>query len=379
MRIDIYRRVVTGSAAKFERVAVTERATDITMPDTLYSKGEWEFKMALGAPYARVVQKDMLICADNYYWGVVTKIEKSRDSKGGEIRVSGVDLKYWITSGRIVIPTDYTTTDGTAGYDTATGYTDAVVKHFWRNNITAPPQEPRKIIGVSTTAAANIGLADDKYMSRFESLAEVTETLCENAKIGYRADVNTKTGEITLDCFTGVDRTKGQTANRRAIFSVDRRNIASISYDVDRSKYANAFYTTRSGAEFADEALTLLYFRDDAEVSDWARRETWNELSVPEPISGSEYEEMKKQAVKKMEDAKEEEAYTCAIQRNAGYRTIWGVGDTVTVDWPEEGITADMQITAVTVSQDSKGTDYTVKFGESKPKFVAAGSRIIKI
>lgn len=379
MRIEMYNRIVDGDQITMQRIGVTEKATDITLTDTLYGQGDFDFTMALGAPYSDVIEIGTIIRADGYYWGVVTGTVRQESAGGATVEATGLELKAWLASSRIVVPKDYTSTDGTAGYDTANGYTDAVVKHFWDNNLIAPTQVPRKIPGVVWAGDDNIGIADDKYMSRFESLADVTAELCEAAKIGYRAEIDVDTGIITVGCFAGVDRTETQAKASRAIFSISRGNISDISYDLDRAGYANAFYTTRSGAEFADEALTMLYFRDDMEVSGWDRRETWNEISVPEPVSGTEYDEMKKQAEKKMESAKEDESYTCSILRNAGYRTRWNVGDTVTVKWEREGVTADMQVTEVSTSQDDNGTDYTVKFGDAKPKIISVRRRIIMI
>lgn len=377
MIIEIYERMA-GTGLEFKKIGTTRRAFDISYSDAWNDRADFEFSMSARADYAKSIGKESVVCIDRNFWGVVTSINKDQDEKH-IYTFTGVSIAWWLLSSRVTIPTDYTSTDGLAGYDVYNGWTDAVIKHFWNNNMINPTQSGRKIPGVITTGTMQIGVSDDKYMTRFENLADVTKTLCENVKIGFFADVNVIENSITFDCKSGTNRTASQNQNARAILSIDRRNIASMHYELDVTDYKNAYYVTRSGAEFADEALTMLYYRDDTIKKGFERREVWNEISVQEPTQGDEYTELKKQSQKKMDESKEQEAFTCALAPNSGYRAVWNVGDTVTVAWKEEGITADMQVISVTVSGDENGINYTAKFGESKPKFVPIGNQILKI
>ena len=148
------------------------------------------------------------------------------------------------------------------------------------------------------------------------------------------------------------------------------KNVATLGHEVDTKEYKNTFYTVQSGAEFADEALTMTYYRDDMSVGDWERSETWIEVSAETPTAGQEYEELKYQAVKEMENYALQESFTCEITPNSKYKELWNVGDFVTVRWREQGITMDTQVTAVTTSVSGSEKTLIAKFGNSKPKYV---------
>lgn len=377
MVIEFYERVLEGDAVNYQRIGTTKKAENITYQDTYCEYAGFSFEIPRSAQYVEALTNGIFVMIDGTFWGVIEDVNKEYNSTASTLAVSGPDLKSYITDKRIVIPTDYLSIDGTAGYDKANGYTDGVIKHFWRNNISAPPQPGRQIKGVQVASNADVGLADDKYMSRFENVRDITEKLCVNANIGFMATLENDI--ITLNCYKGIDRTVEQSINPRAILELSRKNISSISYTKAKSNYKNAFYSTRAGDEFADESLTLLYYPDDIAVSGIERREIWNEVQVDALTPGSEYEEMEKQAKKNMSDYEIVESLTCAILPNAGYKTVWDIGDTVTIRLKEENVTVDLPVTAVTTSADSSGIYYTAKFGKSKPHFIGAGQRLIKI
>ncbi len=291
------------------------------------------------------------------------------------LNIIGIDLKTYILKKRCVIPTDYTSTDGTAGYDTATGSTETVIKHFWKNNITNPSNASRKLDYVGISPDQSRGIANDKYMARFDGLDVLTAQLCENAKLGYVARV--ESGGIILDVLEGVNRTAQQTENARAIFEISRKNVASLEHEVDKRDYKNTFYTVQAGEEFADEALTMTYFRDE-EKTGWERDEKLIEVSSETPEAGQEYEELRYQAEKEMDNCDLKESFICEIT-NSRYKELWDVGDFVTVRWIEQGITLNTQVTAVTTIANGNELTHVAKFGNSKPKYINIKQKIIKI
>lgn len=375
MKIELYQKTATG----FERIATTYKASDIDFCETLFETGEFNLRIPLEASYTELFQKDVILLIDGDFWGVVSYTKRTADEGGTMLEISGIDLKNHILKKRCVVPIDYTTIDGTAGYDVAAGSTEAVIKHFWENNITAPPTGARKMNLISIAPNQNRGIADDKYMARGNPLDELTSEVCEAANLGYTASIIEN--NVVLDVLAGVDRTAEQSANARAIFEISRKNIANLAHEINAEEYKNTFYTVRSGAEFVDEALTMTYYRDDISVSDWERSETWIEVSAETPIAGQEYEELKYQATKVMDDFTIQESFTCEVTPNSRYKELWNVGDFVTVRWREQNITMDTQVTAVTTNVSGNEKTLIAKFGNSEPKYIGVknSSKIIKI
>lgn len=371
MKIEIYQRTETG----FERVATTYKAEDVDFTETLYDEGEFSIQIPMGAKYTELLQSDAILHIGDF-WGVILYTKRTASESSTLLNVSGIDLKTYILKKRCVIPTDYTSQSGSAGYDIAEGSTEEVIKHFWENNITAPANTARKIDFITIAANQGRGLAEDKYMARFEQLDVITKELCENVKIGYKAYI--ENGNIILDVYEGIDRTAEQTENARAIFEISRKNVASLEHEVDKREYKNTFYTVQAGAEFADEALTMTYFRNDEVKSGWERDEKQIEVSAETPEAGQEYEELKYQAEKTMGSYDIKESFVCEIT-NSRYKELWNIGDFVTVRWPEQGITLNTQVTAVTTIANGSELLHVAKFGSSKPKYVGIKEKIIRI
>ena len=225
----------------------------------------------------------------------------------------------------------------------------------------------------------NLGVQDDKYMTRFEALTDVTAKLCEAAKLGYFVDIDPKASQVVMDVFEGVDRTQGQRSNPRAVFDIENRNLATLQYTDDDTSYKNAFYSTLSGAEFVDEALTLLYYRDDAEQSGFERREKWLQISAQDPPPGQEYDDLKRLAQIEMQSHNTETGFNCELAPNSGYKTLWDIGDFVTIRNRKTGILIDTQITGVTVTTNGRFVSHIAAFGKQPERFIGIGNRAIKI
>lgn len=373
MKIELYQKTITG----FERIATVYKTEEIDYCKTLFDEGEFNYQIPLEAQYTELMKKDVLVKVDSEFWGVILYTKRTANENGTVLNVTGIDLKTYILRKRAVIPPAYTTVDGTAGYDTASGSTETVIKHFWNNNVVSPSTSARILSNVAVAPDLHRGLSDDKFMARGNELDKLTREMCESAKIGYKASINND--NVVLDVFEGVNRTASQNENPRAIFEISRKNVATLEHEVDKRDYKNTFYTVQSGAEFEDEALTMTYYRDDDIVSGWERDEKWIEVYSETPEAGQEYEELKYQAIKAMTSYELKESFTCEITPNSRYKELWNVGDFVTVRWIEQNLMMDTQVTAVTTSASGSETRYIAKFGNSEPKYIGFGNKIIKM
>jgi hypothetical protein len=285
------------------------------------------------------------------------------------MHISGSDIKG-LLSQRIIIPRTFSGFTGTAGFDVATGYTDSVIKHFWKNNIGINAQSKRRLDFITIAENKNIGNPNDFFMARFNKLSDVTATLAHDADVVITATPKIEAGTILLDVAAPDDRTVN--SDRPLIISLDRKTALQMEHNQETGNYKNAFYATRSGAQFADEALTMLFMRDGENEPEGADRyEEHLNVSVSTPEAGQEYNEMRRQASHMMTNY--EEVNTLQAQTNftqLKHRRDYNAGDIVTVQDISWGLEADIQITAVEVAENAAGRVETVTLGTGEKGYV---------
>ena len=116
------------------------------------------------------------------FTGVIRNIRRNTDANNNMMSVSGVDIKG-LLSARPIIPHTFSGIQGTMGYDAVTGWTDACIRHFWRNNIGVNAEAKRRYDFIAIGENKNIGKPDDKYMARFDKLSDVTAELAKGADL----------------------------------------------------------------------------------------------------------------------------------------------------------------------------------------------------
>ena len=156
------------------------------------------------------------------------------------------------------------------------------------------------------------GLVETKYMSR-RVVSDVLGPLGKLRGWGYDILPDLKRHALVFDVVPGEDHTAQQSDRTRVIFDIRQpkpRPIPAPAVDA-----RNVFYTTMSGSEFADETLTVSYIRDgEQEAVGIRRRETHLSVSVDTPEAGTEYDELKRQAMIAAEQYKAAESFTCELR-----------------------------------------------------------------
>lgn len=356
-----------------QRVLLTRAAVPVYTND-FYEIGEFSMTIPAQELMGYDIDIDDIVRIDNgAFEGVIDDIQMDSDVNGDIAKISGRDLRA-ILAQRDIVPTNYTSVDGTAGYDTRNGASETIIKGLVLDNVASPTQEGRAVANLTIAPDMGRGVQDDKYMARFNVLTDVLTDIGKDAKLGYTMQTVRKEGEplgFLFECRVGLDRTSGQSVNSRAIFEIERGNVVAMSYHKSRRNYYNAFYTTRSGARFADEALTLLYTREGEEMPTGIdRREKWLNISVSSDVpAGEEYNELKRQAQLEMANFKETLSFTAKVNNNSDLRYMrdYREGDTVTVMRKDWGVTLTAQITRVQVSESAGSSGIVVTFGSDMP------------
>jgi hypothetical protein len=350
--------------------AVTTAPLDVSYTETLTEIGAFSFKLPLSARNLGEYKERRFVLIDDVFWGVIRKIVYTEDAGGAYAEISGEDLRSLLRS-RVTVPPETSEDPGAVGFDAFTGSTEECVKRLWESNIGVNAGERRQIpfLAVAALHSPPLGLANDKYMTRFEALDAVTRKILDAQKLGYTAAVDFAANTVAFDVFAGVNRTASQNENERVLFDARRGTVSKRTYERDVSAFKNAFYATLSGAEFEADAFTQVYCRGGA-ASGYDREEAYMTISANVVDPSEQYGELERLAVQQMTEFEEKESLLCEAAPDSGYREKWNVGDFVTLRWQEINKTLDAQVTAVNVSRNADGLSLSVKLGDGKPRLL---------
>ena len=363
------------------RRATTYDCTAIRYKQNFYTPGSFEIEIPLDAHFARAFQKYRLIEIGRRFAGLIQSVQFEAGRGADTLTVSGVDLLGMLAQ-RITVPPGLASSSAMAGYDGIIGASETVIKHFVRNNTITPAYVPRRIPGLALAQDQGRGIANDKYLSRYDVLTDVIGEIGREAKLGLSVTLGVEDGSFLFDVVNGVDRSKNQQSVPPVVISVNRRTAASMQYSDSDAPLRNAFYTTMAGASFADEALTLTYYRAEDEASPPAgirRLETHMEISATHPTPGQEYNELKRLAL--VAAGNHEGLLNFSADVNMA-RVLYGedyfLGDTVTVENLDWGITMDAQVVNMEVEYNGAGESYKATFGTERPSIMQTIQRAIK-
>ncbi|MDL2273974.1 siphovirus ReqiPepy6 Gp37-like family protein [Oscillospiraceae bacterium OttesenSCG-928-G22] len=354
----------------------------IQFTENQYSPGGFELVLPLGAPYAREFKKYRYVQIGRRFFGVIQSLRFESTAAGDMLTVSGADLLGFLSQ-RVTIPPNWDSPSAMMGFDGITGPSETVIKHFVKNNIVSPLSQPRKIPGFSIAPDLRRGIQNDKYLSRFESLVDVVGAVGRDAKLGLRSWLDLFGGRIVFDVAEGTDRSMAQDAVPPVVLSVNRQTVLSMNHTDSDGAMRNAFYTTMAGAEFEDEALTLVYYRAEDETtppSGIMRHEMHMEISADHPTPGQEYNELKRLALIQATNYQPTLTFTCSINHaRVKYGENFGLGDIVTLQNSDWGVTLDTEVIGATVSHSGSESSYTVTFGTDKPTFMKTIKKLIQL
>lgn len=363
MDIRIYDLPELGTST-FRAIGRVTEAPVTDVVERLWIPGAFTIEVPTGARHGSKLTQGRAVWIEQGLWGIIDDVCLRHDSSGAVRVVSGRQLKG-LTLDRITIPPASTAVTGAQGYDTATGTTETVMKHFVLGNMLNGAQPARMICGLEVADDLGRGLPDDKYMSRHDVLADVLAALGEAAGLGYDIVPDLALHKLVFDVVTGEDHTARQSERPRVVFSIRRRSALSQEYVMSTGDSRNVFYATLSGSEFVDETLTATYIRDgEEEPIGLRRREKHLSISADTPTPGEEYSELRRKALIEAESFCPAESFTCEIAPGpVEYRRDYQLGDLVSVINEEWGVEMHTRITEMRTSYTASGVTYTATFG----------------
>lgn len=259
--------LVTVYDGNLNEKTVLNEISDYRYSRFFYSIGNFDLTILStdpGEPH-KIVPGDFLYVYDEKNGDdslYVTTVSREK----GRIKISGYDLKIML-NWRITL---FPTTDveaGTYGYDVRQGYTSDIIKGYIDYNLCEASDPSRQISNCyCAVMGANLGLADDTYMSRLQPLNEVVEALCANAGIGYKVTIDTFAKQFIVNIFEGEDR------HRQIGFGTYIGNADSVKRVYDNTSERSTAWAV-NGTGINDGTVTAVNLADTI-AAGVARKET---------------------------------------------------------------------------------------------------------
>lgn len=295
------------------------------------------------------------------------EIELDKQGKATENwTVKGYALKTIIAQ-RITLPPSHT------AYDNKSGSYETVMKHYVNNHLVNPVDIKRKI--------TNLIIAPDQqrggyisYSSRFKNVAEEQSTLSLSSGLGWDVLLDLDNKRLVFDVFAGRDLTQSQSSNPPVIFSPQFDSIETMSFVQSELNYRNVAYVAGRGegverrvveiGDFAglDRHELFIDARDVAETDDEGN-------PIPEEQIIQSLIDRGQQKLKEM---MQEEYLEGQILTKSPfvYEKDYDLGDIVTIQNLDWGVTLDARITEIKEIYEPSGFKLEATFGNNKPTLI---------
>lgn len=276
---------------------------------------------------------------------------------GKTITLSGTDAKGLLGTRVSLFGFDEAAEPGTQGYDVVSGTTKDCIRHYITNNAVIGTCQAGRELPITAFSGAD-GLADDSYMARLEYLSDIVTALCENAGIGYDVTGRLSGAGFRLTTIQGTDRSFSQDEVPRVIFSPNRRNVKSMSYEHGVENLYNVVYGVDS-----NETVGVTY-RDRNSDTQLARREcttSISEVTVSDPL-------FDKYVLHQIKDNTATHSYTIEAAVSSGYGSAYFLGDIVSVQDIYTGNMVSYRITEAAKAYSTGQRTLSLVFGAPKQK-----------
>lgn len=291
-----------------------------------------------------------MLGADVKKVGIIRHKEIKTEEDGTEVlTVKGYELGS-ILKQRITIPPD-----GQA-QDVIEADAETVIKHYVQRNCLEIPAMAFDdlIIAPNQNRGEMI-----KWQSRYKNLGEELEQLSRLSNLGWHIYLDVDLKKWIFDVYNGRDFSASQNINPPVIFSPEFDNVKSQEYINSLTSFGNYAIVAGQGEGANREVIMVgsdatgldrhVVFIDARDVENAA------DLSSRGEVKLAEHQRLI--------------SFQSEVLTNSPfkYQKDWDVGDVVTVQNKDWGVTMDSRITEVTEVYEAGGFRLSVTFGNSLP------------
>lgn len=360
--------------------------------------GDLELRINRYKNYTDTLQKGNIIVVGTdlhkSYIVLHREIELDSDGKATENwLIRALELKV-VTGDRITLPPAHTS------HDNRSASAETVMKHYVNNNVINPVDGKRKI--------AQFLLAPDQargphvnWQSRYKNLTEELAEISLVSGIGWGTRIDYGLRKWVLDCYEGRDLTtsglnlhadpeiameligsgfyRNESGNSPVIFSPQFDNVKSMSYVDSDLNFKNTAYIAGQGEGVERRVVELggasglarkELFVDARDVSE--ETDVEGQEPVPRPVADIIADLINRGEQKLAEMIQETFMEAQIMTHNTfKYEEDWDLGDVVTVQYKDWGVTLDARITEVKEIYEPGGFQLEITFGNNRPTLIS--------
>ena len=196
-------------------------------------------------------------------------------------------------------------------------------------------------------------VADDAikttFQATYKNLLEVEQSCAQTADLGMRFHPDFEAKKIYFEIYKGVDRSVNQSERPRVVFAPRYKNLDTVEYEQISSMEKTVCYI---GGQGEGEKRTIVTAGDDT-LAGLDRRELFLEatdVSKTKDMSDGDYiNALQGRGDKVLEENRRSETFNADVDplANFKYKTDYDLGDIVTVQYPDWGISIDKRLTEI--------------------------------
>lgn len=316
----------------------------------MYEPGEFEIEVMATGPMLELLRLGRIVVKDGEA-GIIEYVAFERADDAPILTVRGCELDG-VFRRRLVMQEE-----------ALKGVSERVVLELIDANCCQDGE--RRIEGMTVPASEGRGpevTIDDAYT---KELGDVITRTLDGGDIGLRV----RFPSWAVEVFDGLDRTAGQSVNPRAILSVEGETLLSLAYEHDLSDYKNLVIVKCKPPEAGLDAFTRYY----GSAAGLDRREYLVTADKVEPVVTVEYPPIEQGGGKivttdygagadeigrrELANRAECASLTGTVARNLVYRVDYDLGDRITIESQELGISQDVRITEVRETYSAQGLE----------------------
>jgi hypothetical protein len=333
--------------------------------------GEFELRINRHKRHTELLQRGNLIMlgASRNKVGIIRHREIELDENGKKTEnwlIKGIALKG-VTAQRITVP------PVGDSHDRASGAAETVMKRYVDNHIVNPVDVKRKIDMLVIASDQQRG-SQISWESRFKNLADELIEISKASGLGWDVILDFEQKKWIFDVFEGRDLTVNQSVNPPVIFSPQFESLKQLSFVESDYNYKNYGYIAGQGegeerrvvevgeAEGLSRIETFIDSRDISEED-----ESGQALPEEQVIA-----KLRERGQQKLSEFAQEFFLEGQILTNSpfAYEKDYDLGDIVTIQNREWGVTRDARITEIKEIYEPGGFQIEATFGESRPTLV---------
>ena len=307
-----------------------------------FSIGELELRLAYRKERADILVEDNIVFKSPEKPYIITYREIN--SEDGLMLIQGEELKSYMTRWITKPP------EGEA-YHRINDYAETIMKSYVARNCQIPYLE---------IAADQARGSKFVFQTRYKQLDEELAKIGLTSGLGWTVKLDLVNKKYVFDVLVGVDRTAGQDVNSRAIFSDEFDNLSSQKIMQSKVDYKNVAFVAGQGEGASRRIITV------GEASGFDRHEVFIDARDIEND-----EDLPDRGMQKLSEYEKISAFESQIleKSNLVYEEDYNLGDGVTIQNKEWGVTVDTRLENITEIYETGRVALEAVFGKTVPTF----------